>query len=168
MNPPDPHWLLLVLLAVQGVLGGLDTLVNHELIEHLPRRPQAKTEVGLHSIREAIYATLFGGLAWYEWHGMAAALVAALLAGEVLVTASDEFVENKTRVLPQNERVLHVLLTVNLGILIALLVPTLLDWASRPTQLVRVDHGWASWILSFLAVVGAGWSLRDLLAFRRL
>ena len=38
------------------------------------------------------------------------------------MTATDEFIENRIRVLPQNERVLHVLLTLNFGAIIALLI----------------------------------------------
>src|SRR4051812_16163838 len=99
--------LLPWLLLAQGVVGGADTLLNHELIARLPRRPEARAEIGLHALREAIYATLFIGLACFAWHGAAAALIAALLGAEILVTSSDEFLENRSRLLPQNERVMH-------------------------------------------------------------
>ena len=160
--------LLPAMLAAQGVMGGIDTLLNHELIERLPYRPKARREIGLHSIREAIYATLFAGLAWFQWHGMAALAIVALLAAEVLVTASDELVENRTRVLPQNERVLHVLLTLNLGLVIAVMAPILSEWGSLPDGLERTDHGILSWVLTALALMAGAWSLRDLLAWRRL
>jgi hypothetical protein len=163
-----PDAVLPALLAAQGVMGGVDTLVNHEWIERLPKRPQARTEIGLHSIREAIYACLFAGLAWFAWHGAAAAAIAMLVLAEVLVTATDELVENRTRVMPQNERVLHVFLTLNLGLIIALLAPTLARWATQPTALAPVDHGWLSWFLSALALASAAWSLRDFLAWRQL
>jgi hypothetical protein len=71
------------------------------------------------------------------------------------------------RVLPHNERLLHVLLTLNLGFIIALLAPTLIDWASLPTEIVGVDRGWLKWPLSALALFGAIWSARDFLAWRR-
>lgn len=160
--------VLPVLLVAQGLMGGVDTLLNHEMIERLPYRSQARREIGLHSIREAIYATLFGGIAWFVWHGATAAAIAALLLAEVMVTVADEHVENRTRVLPQNERVLHVFLTLNLGLIIAVLVPVLVDWSSHTTTLVRTDHGWLSWVLSALSAAAAAWSLRDLLAWRRL
>ncbi|HET6757070.1 MAG TPA: hypothetical protein VFH21_05605 [Burkholderiales bacterium] len=160
--------LLPVLLVAQGVMGAVDTLVNHELIERLPHRSEARTEIGLHSIREAVYATLFGGLAWFAWHGALAAVIGVLLVSEVLVTACDEFIENHTRVVPQNERVLHVFLTLNLGLLIAVVMPTLLSWAARPTALIPISHGMLSWALSALAIAALVWSLRDLLAWRRL
>ena len=160
--------LLPVLLIAQGVMGGIDTLLNHELIARLPQRPQARTEVGLHVVREAIWAVLFAGLAWWAWHGAAAAALAAVVAAEVVITAWDEFVENRTRVLPQNERVLHVFLTLNLGLIVALLVPLLLAWGKQPSALVPQNHGIPSWILTLLALSAAAWSLRDLVAWRRL
>src|SRR6266513_316847 len=100
--------LVPALLAVQGVLGGIDTLLNHEWLARLPKRPEARGEIGLHSIREATYATLFAGFAWFDMQGSVCALVAALLVLEVIITSCDEFVENRIRLLPQNERVLHI------------------------------------------------------------
>lgn len=163
-----PESLLPALLVAQGAIGGIDTLVNHEIIERLPHRVEARDEIGLHWMREAIYACLFGGLAWYEFHGAAAAFIAAVVLGEVVVTSCDEYIENRIRVLPQNERVLHVFLTLNLGMIIAVLAPTLVEWAKLPTALMPVEHGLLSWILTFFALLGVGWSLRDLLAWRRL
>jgi len=34
--------LVVLLLVVQGVLGGVDTILNHELIAKLPRSPVAR------------------------------------------------------------------------------------------------------------------------------
>lgn len=160
--------LLPTLLTIQGVMGGIDTLLNHELIERLPHRLEARREVGLHSIREAIYAALFGGLAWFEWHGATTLFIAALLVGEVVVTACDEFIENRIRVLPQNERVLHVFLTLNFGLVIAALVPILSAWSDQPTALVITEHGALSWVLTLLSFIGISWSIRDVIAWRRL
>jgi hypothetical protein len=160
-------WLPVALLA-QGVLGGVDTLVNHELVERLPTRPEARREIGLHSVREAIWAILLAGLGWFAWHGAAAVVIAALVVLEVLITAVDEAVENRIRVLPQNERVLHVFLTLNLGIVIALLAPLLAEWTSQPTGLVAVGHGLSAWLLLALAAASAEWSVLDFLAWRKL
>jgi hypothetical protein len=164
----NPENVLPALLVAQGAIGAADTLINHELIEHLPRRREAQGEIGLHAIREAIYASLFAGLGWLEWHGALAALIAVLVLGEVAITAGDEFIENRIRVLPQNERVLHVFLTLNLGLIIAVLVPTLIEWARQPTAIVTTYQGWTTWILSALAVAGATWSIRDFFAWHRL
>lgn len=157
--------LLLALLIAQGVMGGIDTLLNHELIARLPHRVDARTEVGIHSIREAIYAILFGGLALFAWHGTWAAVIGALLVAEIIVDAIDEFVENRTRILSQNERVLHFFLTLNLGFITAVLVPILLRWVSQPTALAPIDRGALSWVLVALALGTMAWAIRDLLAW---
>jgi hypothetical protein len=160
--------LLPVLLVGQGVMAGIDTVLNHELIARLPQRPQARTELGLHVLRELIWTALFAGLAWFAWHGAAAALIGLLLALEILVTACDEWVEDRDRVLPQNERVVHVFLTLNLGVIVVLLAPSLLEWWTQPTALVARSYGVFSWLLTALALAATFWALRDFLAWRRL
>ena len=160
--------LLAFALVLQGAMGGLDTMLNHEYLERLPQRPEARREIGLHSMREAIYAVLFGGLGWFAWHGAAAYVIAALVLAEVGVTTVDEWTENRIRVLPQNERVLHIFLTLNMGVIVAILVPTLARWLDQPTELVPADHGWPSWALLALAAAAAEWSVLDFVAWRRL
>lgn len=160
--------LLLMLLVVQGVMGGFDTLVNHDLLEHLARRPSARTEVGLHAMREALYAALFAGLGWFAWHGAMAVLIAGLLVAELLVSATDEYVENLTRVLPQNERVLHLFLTLNLGFLIVVAGLLLPAWLEEPTGLALRGAGPLTWVLSALAALSLFWAARDFSAWRRL
>lgn len=160
--------IVLVLLLLQAAMGGFDTIVNHEIVARLPQRPEARRELRLHTLREADYAMLFLGLALFRWEGAFAWFVAALLAAEVAVTTVDEWIENRTRLLPQNERVLHVLLTLNLGLIIAALVPVLREWGARDTALVAIERGWMHWLLVVAGVISAAWSLRDLLAVRRL
>jgi hypothetical protein len=56
--------LVFSLLTVQTLLGALDTLWNHELVERLPSRRAARVELALHAAREFVYVFLFLGLAW--------------------------------------------------------------------------------------------------------
>lgn len=160
--------LLPLVLVAQGLMAGADTLLNHELLARLPQRADARPELGLHVVREAIWAALFLGLAWFSWHGALAWVIAALVATEIVVTACDELIENRIRVLPQNERVLHLFLALNVGLLVALLAPLVLAWSGEPTGLQRRDHGALSWAISAFAGAAAFWSLRDLVAWRRL
>lgn len=164
MTEADTFEWLPALLVLQGLLGAIDTLVNHELIEALPRRREARRELPLHSAREAVYAALFLGLGWFAWLGAFAAVIAVLLVAEVAITLTDELVENRIRVLPQNERALHVLLTLNFGAIIALGVPMLADWGANPTELAPAHHGWMSWALTVFGVSSAAWSVRDAVA----
>jgi hypothetical protein len=160
--------LLPVVLLIQGILGGFDTLLNHDFIEQLAKRPEARGEIGLHAIREALWAVLLGGLGWLAWQGAAAVVIGAVLGAEIVISTIDEFVENRVRVLPQNERVLHVLLLLNTGVLAALLFPVLIEWHASPTALVPSPHGWMSWLLLALATASAEWAVLDFIAWLRL
>jgi len=165
---PAYESLLITLLVLQGIVGGADTLINHELLEHLPARVEARGEIGLHALREALYGILFAATAWYAWHGAWGYAIAALLAVEILVDAVDEFVENRIRVLPQNERMMHFLMIMNLGLIAAALGLVLLDWAPRPTALQPTSHGLGSWVLSLLSIAALCWAVRDAAAWWRL
>jgi hypothetical protein len=165
---PAYESLLITLLVLQGIVGGADTLINHELLERLPARAEARGEIGLHALREAIYGMLFAATAWYAWHGAWAFAIAGLLAVEILVDAIDEFVENRIRVLPQTERMLHYMMIMNLGLIAGALVLVMLDWAPRPASVERTSHGAGSWMLSLLSFASLCWAVRDAAAWRRL
>lgn len=148
-------------LLAHGVLGAVDIVLNHELLARLPSRPGSAHEQRLHCTRELLFAAIFAGLAWRQWQGPLAWCIAALLLGEVVVSSYDAVVEGATRVLPPTERVLHVLLFVNLGVLISLLVEAIAGWQRMPAVLAPVDYGWASWMLSAMSVGAFGWAVRD-------
>lgn len=155
-------------LILHGLLAGVDVLLNHELLARLPRQSWAAREELLHAAREAIFAVVFIGLAWWTWHGALAWALAALLLAEVLISTVDVKIEGDTRVLPVPERVLHVILFVNLGALVVLLGQQAIGWHALPTGLAPVQYGWASWLLTALGVAAAAWAVRDGLAWRRL
>lgn len=152
------------LLVVQGMLAGVDTVLNHEILARLPKRPEARPELALHVGREAIWAVLLVGLAWFAWHGAYAWIIAALLALEITITALDELTENRIRVAPQNERVLHLFLAINVGLIVA----SVFSWSSEPTAIVRRDSGLLSWIITGFGAAAAFWAVRDFFAWRRL
>ena len=154
-------------LLVHAVIGGTDVVVNHELIAKIPSRPNARPEQCLHSARELVFAILFVALAWYEWHGWTALAIAALLLAELLISTIDTVIEVDTRVLPVSERVLHVLLFVNMGVVVTLVGQALLAWWPLPTGIVRASHGAPGIALSVLALVALGWSARDALSVLR-
>ena len=159
--------LLAVLLVTQILLGGLDNLWHHELKERLPGRREARVEVALHAGREVCYALLFTGLAWWEWRGAWAAAIVTLLVIEVCLTLADFVVEDRTRQLPNTERVLHTVLAINFGALLAVLAQVLLTWARLPSALVPADYGLASWLLTAAAAGVLVWSVRNALAAYR-
>ncbi|XYJ10592.1 hypothetical protein ACSUZJ_01045 [Telluria sp. B2] len=77
------------------------------------------------------------------------------------VSTRDVIVEGDIRVLPVSERALHLFLFINLGILITLVTQALLWWHASPTALVRVDYGWASWVLTAMSAGSLVWAVRD-------
>ncbi|MFC5477462.1 hypothetical protein [Massilia suwonensis] len=154
--PPYVYVLLL-----HGVLGFLDIVINHELLAKLPKRGDAVQEEALHAVREAIFACVFASLAWYQWHGAWVWWIVGLLLLEVIAATRDVIVEGDTRVLPVSERVLHLLLYINLGILITLVGYALVWWHAGETAPVRVDYGWASWVLTGMSVLSLVWAVRD-------
>lgn len=157
---------ILWLLAAQGLLGALDVLINHEWREGLPQRPGAALEEAIHGVRELLYAVVFAGLAWFEWRGAFAWLLAGVLLAEVALTAWDFVEEDRTRRLSATERLMHLALSMGGGAYCALLVPVLWRWHGEAAALHRVDYGPVSWLLSAMAIGVLAWGVRDLAASR--
>jgi len=160
--------LVFTLLALQALLGAFDNLWHHEWEAKLPQRVSARRELALHAARESIYGVVFLGLAWAEWRGAWAAVLALLLLVEVIITLADFLEEDETRRLPPFERVLHTLLAVGYGLFLASFAPVLLDWGRSPTDLVAVDHGLVSWLFSAFGIFVLAWAVRNALAVREL
>jgi len=154
---------LLILMLVQAALGAADNLIHHELEAALPQRPGARVELKLHAAREGVYGALFLGLAWLEWRGLFAFALAALVAIEIVITLKDFLVEDRTR-RPPLERVLHTLLAIGFGAVLALLAPVLLAWGREPTSLAPTSHGLISWAMTLVGFGVAAWALRNTLA----
>jgi uncharacterized protein (TIGR01777 family) len=158
----------LTLLSIQGLLGALDNLWHHELTVRLPSRPEAKRELALHALRGALYGPLFLTLGWFAWNGWLAWAFGALLVVEMVVTLLDFVEEDRSRVLPATERVLHTVLALNYGAFLALLIPQLAQWAAAPTGISIADRGAWSWVMTIFAGGALGWGLRDAVAAWRL
>lgn len=164
----DTHVLALALMAAQGCLGAFDTVYHHELTEALPQQAGARRELGIHAVRAMLYALLFVGLAYWEWHGLLAPVLLAVFTVEIGLTLWDFVIEDRTRLLPATERVTHTVLAINGGAFIALLALDVPRWAAQPTAFVWDPHGWLSVFLA-LCGVGVGISgVRDALAAVRL
>jgi len=149
------------LLIIQGVLGAYDVLWNHEYKEKLPLKPSAALEQKIHGIREILYAILFIGLAWWAWHGVWAGLLSALIVIEILLTAWDFVIEDKTRLLGATERITHLVLSMVGGAYVALLIPILFEWSFLPTGFVEVVYGLRSWLLTAFGIGVLAWGIRD-------
>lgn len=158
---------VLILLVCQGILGAIDTLWHHEGVAKLPSSPTARPELLLHGAREGIYAVVFLTLPWLRWEGWLAWTLAALLAVEIVITLQDFLLEDRTRRLPPSERVLHTVMAIGFGALVAALWPILTAWAARPTGFALESHGALSWIATALGLGVLAWTVRDLAAAAR-
>jgi uncharacterized protein (TIGR01777 family) len=152
-----------VLITIQALLGGVDNFWHHEVTERLPARRGAAGELSLHAARESLYAFLFIGLAWFQWQGYWAALIAAVLIAEIVVTLADFVIEDKTRRLTPFERVLHTVLALNYGALLAVLVPMLMAWSRLPSAVLHTSHAF-SWAFTLFGAGLLVWSVRNAIA----
>jgi uncharacterized protein (TIGR01777 family) len=159
--------LVLSLLTLQTLLGALDTFWNHEYAERLPARRGARHELALHAAREFLYVFLFLALAWREWRGAWALLIAAALLAEVVITTVDFVVEDRTRRLSAFERALHTVLTLMFGVVLMALAPVLVAWLRAPAEIVPATYGGLSLLLTFMAMGMLVWGIRDALAALR-
>lgn len=159
-----PLWIL---LAVQICMGGFDIVVHHEITERLAWKPNAAQELRLHAARNALYALLFGGLAWLKPTGLAAAALIAVMVIEIVITLWDFVEEDQTRRLPPTERVLHTLMAINYGAICGLSFQILGDWAHAPTALVPVNYGPGTLILSAAGLGCLLFAARDVFTSRR-
>jgi uncharacterized protein (TIGR01777 family) len=159
--------LIWTLVFLQVAMGGFDTLYHHELTERLAWRPSQAGELRLHGVRNLSYAVMLLALGWSQPRGGAAVALVALMLGELAITLWDFVEEDRTRKLPATERITHTLLTLNYGVVLALVIPRLAGWASSPTAIAPTSYGVWSWlcIAAALGVVVMG--LRDLAAARR-
>lgn len=162
MQPIDVGIAILVL---HGLLGGFDTLYNHEWDARLPLKPYAARELRLHAARSSCYVVIFGGLAWFEWHGAMLLVLAAVVLGEFVLTLVDSVVEDRTREVAATERVVHMILGVTTGAWAGFVFFTgFTDWWVRPTALAGTAYGVVSWLLTAYAVAVALSATRDALA----
>ncbi len=159
--------LIWTLVFLQVAMGGFDTLYHHELTERLAWRPSQAGELRLHGARNLAYAVMFLALGWSRPQGALAIALIALMLGELVLTLWDFVEEDRTRKLPASERITHTLLTLNYGVVLALVIPLLTGWARQPTALVPVFQGvWS--VLCAIAAAGVVVSgLRDLAAAGR-
>lgn len=159
--------LLWAFVFLQTMMGGFDTLYHHELTERLAWRPSQRPELALHGVRNLAYAVMFAVLGWSRPLGLLALAFAGLMLAELVITLWDFVEEDRSRRLPPTERVLHALLTLNYGVILALLAPVLVRWSTGPTGLAPAFHGvWSGFCaIASLGVALSG--LRDLAAARR-
>lgn len=163
------------LLFALGVLGAADIRFFHTNAHHLHEHAPARAELVTHFLRGPTYFLLFLLVPNFTFHGTAFVLLLVLLAFDLAISIADFWLEPDSRRalggLPRGEYLLHVLLAMLFGAMVAAVIyagGALLD---EPTALRWVDSGEHALLRAVLAVMSIGvlWSgLRDLAAVRRL
>jgi hypothetical protein len=166
---------VLALLAVQGAMGGFDTLYYHEWRARLPARPAAVAELRLHAARSVLYALIFGTLPSVAWQGAFAYLLSVVLAAEIAITLADFVVEDAVRIplggVYKGERVTHAVMGIVYGAMLAHLVPIIVAWAELPSALELRPAEAPAWLRAVVSIMAAGVlasGIRDLAAVLRL
>ena len=160
--------LLWILLMAQMMMGAFDIFYHHEMTERLAWRQSQKQELRLHGIRNFIYAGAFLIFGFAIPSGWVAVVLIIALVIEVIITLIDFVEEDRSRKLPESERVAHTLLALNYGAILALLMPKLIVLAGEPAGLGFMFYG----LWSLLVLAGAAgcalFGVRDILAAGRL
>ena len=159
---------IFALLTAQALLGAFDHIWNHEIKERLPSKRSAAGEVALHSARDFIYGLIFIQLGWFEPHGLWAAILAATLGVEILITLTDFIVEDQTRRLPPGERILHTVLAINFGMFLITFAATLQQWWHLPSGFESVRHGLYTSLFTFFSAGAFAFAIRNALAALKL
>ena len=163
---------VLWLFAIQGVLGGFDTVYYHEWRARLPALGRlSRPELRLHGVRSVIYAVLFSTLPHLAWRGAWAFVLSALILTEIVLTLADFVVEDTVRKplggVYKGERVMHAVMGLVYGAALAFLVPQIAAWMAEPTALAWSPVTAPEWLRTLLTFMGAGVlvsGLRDLAA----
>src|SRR5467141_1060014 len=132
---------------------------------------RARAELQLHALRDLIYSVLFSTLPWLAWQGWWATVLALLLLTEVVLTLWDFVVEDWVRkplggVYP-GERIMHGIMGITYGAMLACLAPSLRNWVFTPTELLKLPVPVLSGLRWTMVVLAAGVLLsgiRDLCA----
>ena len=153
--------IVLWLLFTQGVLGAFDTLYFHEWRARLvARMPGTRPELVLHAARSIIYSIVFGTLPWFAWRGAMTFALAALLFAEIVITLADFVVEDKVRaplggVFPV-ERVMHTVMAIVYGAMLANVVPVMIGWSAEATAIAPHAVAAPAMLRGALCLMSAG------------
>lgn len=164
-------WILFAL----GLLGALDIAMYHSAAHGIRSHPDSRAELITHSLRGPTYATLFIIVPNFAMHGVFFWLLIALYAVDVIISIVDFALERESREflggLPSGEYVLHTLIAMLFGALVATSFFEAGNWAFEPTAIfyAPADVPWVlRLVMAIMAAVVLYSGLQDLMAAIRL
>ncbi len=111
------------ILFVLGILGATDIALFHSTAHGLRSHPDSKQELVTHALRGPTYAALFLLVPNFAMHGACFWVLMGIFAFDLLISVWDFSLEGESRRflggLPAGEYVLHILLAMCFGALVA-------------------------------------------------
>ena len=138
------------LLFVLGCLGAADIILFHAIAQSIRRHYESRQELIVHSLRGPTYAALFVLVPNCVMQGAFFWMLVGLLAFDLAISLWDFSIERRSRRsvggVPTGEYVLHVVMGIVFGGVIAAVFFEGLPWASAPTRLAFVPAP-VPWVL---------------------
>lgn len=163
-----------ILLFAMGLLGATDIVVFHMRAHDLRHRPESRAELVTHFLRGPTYAFLFLVVPNLRLEGAWFAALLGVLAFDVAISIADFWLEPASRAraggLPRGEYVLHVLLAMLFGAVVATVMGEAPEALAAPTSAVWIADGAPIWIrvaLAAMAPIALGSGVLDLVSVLR-
>jgi len=163
------------ILFLLGCLGATDIAVYHCVAHGIRSHPDSRSELLVHSLRGPTYAALFLVIPNLALHGLFFWCLIGLFAVDVAVSICDFALEGQSRRffggLPTGEYILHIVIAMLFGALVAAVWFEAFPWASLPSRVIYSPASVPT-VLRFVMVVMAvlvfASGIQDLVAARRL
>ena len=127
------------ILFVLGCLGAADILLYHSIAHGIRSHRDSRLELWIHSLRGPIYAALFLLIPNFALHGKFFWLLIGIFVFDVFVSLGDFIIERGSREffggLPTGEYVLHIILAMLFGALVASVFFSVGHWGTMPSRL---------------------------------
>jgi len=163
------------ILFLLGCLGAADIALYHSVAHGIRSHADSMGELVTHSLRGPTYAALFLLIPNFELHGLFAWGLMALFVFDVGISIWDFSLERGSRRflggLPSGEYVLHMLMAIIFGALVASILCLKHNWFNAPTRLVWTPTAAPVILrltLSIMALGVLGSGIQDALAALRL
>ncbi|MEM6671765.1 MAG: hypothetical protein AAF726_02915 [Planctomycetota bacterium] len=134
-----------ILLFAMGLLGATDIVLFHVRAHGLRDRPESRAELVTHFLRGPTYCALFLAVPNFDLAGGWYAALLALLAFDVGISIVDFWLEPASRReaggLPRGEYVLHVVLAMLFGALVATVLSGGAERFGRSTSIQWIPMG---------------------------
>ena len=163
------------ILFALGILGALDIALYHSVSHGIRSHPDSRHELIIHSLRGPTYAILFLAVPNLQLQGAFFWALVALYVIDVAISIADFAIERKSREqlggLPSGEYVLHSLIAMLFGALVAATFFEACAWSHEPTA-IRYQPAAVPWLLrltmAIMAAVVLFSGIQDLVAAVRL